>query len=914
MPTSSFIRLCLGHFRQANADNFDRMVTEENGDGDEKEEDDDGPSGFVHVDDDIDSEEEAPEWEMGIRRSNQAKSSRIEDLTLSDIILDPDGNITYYWLGIVTVAVVYNIAVIVLRLAFQEMRDPMIEDSVFYMLDTVGDLIYILDIFVNMRISFYEDGCLVLDPIKIMEHYKRSRKFKVALLAVIPIGTLCSLISGVGRLLYLDSYIFISGDIHVMLVRLPRLLKYPTMARFFDLTDSRTRNPNLVRAFKLTLNLWVVIHWIGCVYYVLSEYEGLGSNSWVYPSGQEYSSFTRKYIRVMYWSLMTLTTIGERPPPETDLEFVFTGLTFLIGVFVFAAVVGNVGDVISNMNAARTEFQSRMDQIKSYLQHRQVDDRLQNRVKRWAEYTWKRTQSIDEPSLLQLLPDRLRTEIAINVHLETLKKVKIFEECEEGLLRELVLKLRPQVYSPGDFICRTGEVGKEMFIVNHGKVEILVPSQQNGRRTVVATLAPGNYFGEISLLKLDEGHNRRTADVKAVGYSELLRLSRKDLMSALVEYPDAKRILEQQAKERIEKTKEMRRGSTPDESQCQTFDTSPEDDPPGKKKDKFWKVVESLKFQKILSARRSGINELKEVLAELRQFDSQTMKDLVQALQKKNNDLQIELEKRKKEVLVLKRKLSVIISKEINSESESNPLPKQNNSTYMKNDFSKFQNSTLQDKECNGNGLEEHACCLAQDKSPKLLRFTNGRQTRLPNHLRKCSLVNMANSCKCRSLRHSYSTPDVIKRENLPIQRLKHNSLERNPSGNDPALIRTDAKCETECTLQDSLVRDKCSDAESNTGIGNCHGEIGNAREMIGTDCEVVVNDREVIGKDRDVVGYHNVLVGTDREEEIGEQQEDVHDIQEIEKLLELESNYMTDTSTDNSSDEHSDLEFDLPE
>jgi hypothetical protein len=40
-------------------------------------------------------------------------------------------------------------------------------------------------------------------------------------------------------------------------------------------------------------------------------------------------------------------------------EFVFTGLTFLIGVFVFAAVVGNVGDVISNMNAARTEFQSR---------------------------------------------------------------------------------------------------------------------------------------------------------------------------------------------------------------------------------------------------------------------------------------------------------------------------------------------------------------------------------------------------------------------------------------------------------------------------------------------------------------------------------------------------------------------------
>lgn len=40
-------------------------------------------------------------------------------------------------------------------------------------------------------------------------------------------------------------------------------------------------------------------------------------------------------------------------------EYVFTGLTFLIGVFVFAAVVGNVGDVISNIHAARQDFQAR---------------------------------------------------------------------------------------------------------------------------------------------------------------------------------------------------------------------------------------------------------------------------------------------------------------------------------------------------------------------------------------------------------------------------------------------------------------------------------------------------------------------------------------------------------------------------
>lgn len=52
--------------------------------------------------------------------------------------------------------------------------------------------------------------------------------------------------------------------------------------------------------------------------------------------------------------------------------------------------------------------------------------------------------------------DKLKAEIAIHVHLDTLKRVEIFQNTEAGFLCELVLRLRPVLFSPGDYICRKG--------------------------------------------------------------------------------------------------------------------------------------------------------------------------------------------------------------------------------------------------------------------------------------------------------------------------------------------------------------------------------------------------------------------------------------------------------------------------
>ncbi|KAG1702355.1 Cyclic nucleotide-gated cation channel alpha-3 [Nymphon striatum] len=194
---------------------------------------------------------------------------------------------------------------------------------------------------------------------------------------------------------------------------------------------------------------------------------------------------------------------------------------------------------------------AKLDAVKTYMRMCRVPDHLQNKVIKWFDYLWMTHKSSDEEKSVGCLPDKLKAEIAIHVHLDTLKRVEIFQNTEAGFLCELVLHLRPVLFSPGDYICRKGEVGKEMYIVNRGRLEVVA---DNGK-IVLATLRAGSYFGEISILNMGPAGNRRTASVRSVGYSDLFCLNKQDMWDVLKEYPAARVRLESIAQKRLEKYK-----------------------------------------------------------------------------------------------------------------------------------------------------------------------------------------------------------------------------------------------------------------------------------------------------------------------------------------------------------------------
>ncbi|XP_061559352.1 cyclic nucleotide gated channel subunit alpha 2b [Phycodurus eques] len=445
-------------------------------------------------------------------------------------VVSPSADAYYRWLFVIAAAVLYNWFLVVARACFDRLQ--VANYIVWLVLDYLADLVYIADTCVRLRTGFLEQGLLVKDHSKLRDNYVRTLQFKLDVVSILP-----------------TDLAYFSTGIHTPQLRFNRLLRFPRMFEFFDRTETRTDYPNIFRICNLVLYILVIIHWNACIYYAISKSLGLGSDTWVFPniSKPEYSSLTRSYVYCLYWSTLTLTTIGEMPAPVRDEEYLFVVFDFLVGVLIFATIVGNVGSMISNMNATRAEFQARIDAVKHYMHFRKVSKELETRIIKWFDYLWLNKKAVDEREVLKNLPDKLRAEIAINVHLETLKKVRIFQDCEAGLLVELVLKLRPQVFSPGDYICRKGDIGKEMYIIKEGKLAVV----GDDGATQYALLVAGSCFGEISILNIkgSKTGNRRTANIRSLGYSDLFCLSKDDLMEAVTEYPDARTVLEERGRE-----------------------------------------------------------------------------------------------------------------------------------------------------------------------------------------------------------------------------------------------------------------------------------------------------------------------------------------------------------------------------
>ena len=121
-----------------------------------------------------------------------------------------------------------------------------------------------------------------------------------------------------------------------------------------------------------------------------------------------------------------------------------------------------------------------------------------------------------------------RLEADARRRLQVLEHVDFLKPLPQKLLIELAETAELRLYAPGEYIIHQGEAGEEMFIIERGKVGVVLERVRS--ETHVAELTPGQCFGEMSVMTGEP----RTASIRALVETEVMAVG-KDAFKKIIE-------------------------------------------------------------------------------------------------------------------------------------------------------------------------------------------------------------------------------------------------------------------------------------------------------------------------------------------------------------------------------------------
>ena len=96
-----------------------------------------------------------------------------------------------------------------------------------------------------------------------------------------------------------------------------------------------------------------------------------------------------------------------------------------------------------------------------------------------------------------------------------LEKVPLLARLQKNDRYKLGKLFKDKSYKNNEIVIRQGDAGSEFYIIKEGEASVIVQNEESKQETEVATLKPGDYFGETALLT----DKPRNATVKAINGS-----------------------------------------------------------------------------------------------------------------------------------------------------------------------------------------------------------------------------------------------------------------------------------------------------------------------------------------------------------------------------------------------------------
>ena len=304
--------------------------------------------------------------------------------------------------------------------------------------------------------------------------------------------------------------------------RISSLLRILKLFRTFTLF--KTSNPLHERRYKPVIAAcWIAVihHFTACLHMMVKET----------------NRDTGNYIESLYWAVQTTTSVGygDLVGQDTQQMQILSVIVMIIGSGFYGWFLGNISVYFMSQDHVEQKQKGMRAMVLSLMNRYEVPLSVQKEAFCIYPFIFGEGAQSNFTEILGLFPPYMQAKIGVQVRLKLLRQVPMFRQAEGFILEHLAGKLSRLLLEPDTTIIDIHEVGKEMFFISSGAVEVLVPMgpRREGAFRQIVILRDGSWFGEIAILK----ETRRTAAVRTVTVCDLFMLTKVDFLNILETYP-----------------------------------------------------------------------------------------------------------------------------------------------------------------------------------------------------------------------------------------------------------------------------------------------------------------------------------------------------------------------------------------
>jgi len=323
-------------------------------------------------------------------------------------------------------------------------------------------------------------------------------------------------------------------------------LKVARLHHVFYLPDSlwKRRDGTLLRLSRLIVLLMLCSHWAACLLGHLGGYSEAASNEgfdWFETDfdGSPVNGQLSMYVMVFVEAIHMLTGALDNPLGAGSVRDHKFGSLIIVAVFcpvgcvVISLFISTVVREHQKSCALSMKHEENMAFMMRALQTLNIPKGLQKRV--FALHHFQRMahdrQAFEALFNGRNLSSTLQSALRVYLYHDNMLCSKYFNGKDINYVLEIIRVLNDEIFLPGDYLCRRGEVGYKMFFLVRGQVSVLVPDPTKdatgtriSRAEELRKLSKGAYFGEVALIR----RCVRTAWVRADDYVMVASLAQED--------------------------------------------------------------------------------------------------------------------------------------------------------------------------------------------------------------------------------------------------------------------------------------------------------------------------------------------------------------------------------------------------